>query len=177
MHLRARIQSAVEHLPRGKTLPADVFERRHRGMVLLLWAHVPSLFVFAIAMGNSAGHGLFEITGITLAALAARSPRLSRRARGTIVAIGLLTCSAVLVHLWHGAIEGHFHFFVMVTLLSLYEEWFPYLIAFVYVLVHHTVAGLVDPHSVFNHHAAQVHPCSGPASTRCSSARWGSSTA
>ena len=61
-----------------------------------------------------------------------------------MVCFGLLTSSAILVHLWDGRIEAHFHFFVMVTLLATYEEWFPYLLAFLYVLVHHGAMGALD---------------------------------
>ena len=46
----------------------------------------------------------------------------------------------------------------MVTLLATYEEWFPYLLAFLYVLVHHGVMGALDAASVFDHAAAQAHP-------------------
>ena len=62
------------------------------------------------------------------------------------------------MHLWDGRIEAHFHFFVMVTLLATYEEWFPYLLAFVYVLLHHGVMGALDAASVYDHAAAQSHP-------------------
>ena len=75
-----------------------------------------------------------------------------------MVCFALLTSSAFLVHLWDGRIEAHFHFFVMVTLLATYEEWFPYLLAFLYVLVHHGAMGALDAASVYDHAAAQAHP-------------------
>ena len=62
------------------------------------------------------------------------------------------------MHLWDGRIEAHFHFFVMVTLLATYEEWFPYLLAFLYVLVHHGLEGALDAASVYDHAGAQAHP-------------------
>jgi diguanylate cyclase (GGDEF)-like protein/PAS domain S-box-containing protein len=147
-----------DRLPRGQTLPPEVWARRHRWMTWVVWAHVPGLFIFALAMGNSLGHSLFEITPVTTFALAAGRRELGRRRRSAMVCFGLLTSSGVLVHLWGGQIEGHFHFFVMVTLLATYEEWFPYLLAFVYVLVHHGVMGALDAPSVFSHAAGQAHP-------------------
>jgi diguanylate cyclase (GGDEF)-like protein/PAS domain S-box-containing protein len=75
-----------------------------------------------------------------------------------MVCVALLTSSSLLVHLWGGQTEGHFHFFVMVTLLATYEEWFPYLLAFVYVLVHHGLMGALDAASVFSDPGAQHHP-------------------
>jgi PAS domain-containing protein len=46
----------------------------------------------------------------------------------------------------------------MVALLATYEEWFPYLLAFVYVLVHHGLMGALDSKSVFDQSDAQAHP-------------------
>ncbi len=147
-----------DRLPRGQTLPPELWARRHRAMTLVLWLHVPALFAFALATGNALGHGLFEIVPVTAFAVAAGRPVLGRRGRSAMVCIGLLTASSILVHLWGGRIEAHFHFFVMVTLLATYEEWFPYLLAFVYVLLHHGVMGALDAASVYDHAAAQSHP-------------------
>jgi len=72
--------------------------------------------------------------------------------------MGLLTCSAILVHLSGGYIEAHFHFFVMVAVVVLYQEWMPFLAAVAYVVLHHGIAGTLAPESVFNHPAAQAHP-------------------
>ena len=127
-------------------------------MTFIVWLHVPALFVFALATGQSLGHSVFEITPVSTFALAASLPQLGRRGRSAMVCFGLLTSSAILVHLWDGRIEAHFHFFVMVTLLAIYEEWFPYLLAFLYVLVHHGVMGALDAASVYDHAAAQAHP-------------------
>jgi diguanylate cyclase (GGDEF)-like protein/PAS domain S-box-containing protein len=145
-------------LPRGQTLPPELWARRHRAMTLIVCLHIPALFVFALATGNSLGHSLFEITPVTVFALAAGQQQLGRRGRSAMVCFGLLTCSSVLVHLWDGQIEAHFHFFVMVTLLATYEEWFPYLLAFLYVLVHHGVMGALDAASVYDHAAGQASP-------------------
>ena len=147
-----------ERLPRGQTLPSELWARRHRAMTLVLWLHVPALFAFALGTGNALGHSLFEIVPVTVFAVAAGRPALGRRGRSAMVCIGLLTASSILVHLWDGRIEAHFHFFVMVTLLATYEEWFPYLLAFVYVLAHHGVMGALDAASVYDHPAAQAHP-------------------
>jgi signal transduction histidine kinase len=69
-----------------------------------------------------------------------------------------LTASGILVHLAAGSIEAHFHFFVMVTLIILYQDWVPFLLAIAYVVTHHAVFGLLDPGSVFNHPAALNSP-------------------
>jgi diguanylate cyclase (GGDEF)-like protein len=81
-----------------------------------------------------------------------------KRLASACVSLGLITSSAVLVHVWGGVIEAHFHFFVMIVLLSLYEDWVPFLMAAAYVVLHHGLAGALAPGSVYNHHAAQAHP-------------------
>jgi signal transduction histidine kinase/FixJ family two-component response regulator len=96
--------------------------------------------------------------GIAIFALGAASKSLPRRLRTIAATIGLLTSSAVLVHLSGGSIEMHFHFFVMVPLVALYQDWVTFLVAIAYVALHHGLAGTLDPHSVFNHPAALNHP-------------------
>src|SRR4051794_1427658 len=147
-----------DRLPRGQTLPLEIWARRQRALSLIACGHVPALSVFALATHHSPAASL--VTGIPLAVFPglAGAGSLRRRERAAMVCLALLTSSAMLVHLWHGRIEGHFHFFVMVALLATYEEWFPYLLAFVYVLVHHGLMGALDSGSVFDHDGATVHP-------------------
>jgi hypothetical protein len=145
-------------LPRGGSLSDEVWAQRHRGVTLLLWAHVPAIVLFAQIMGDGAPHGLLESLPVVALAVAASQQWLSRIARTTAAAFGLLTCSAILVHLSGGYIEAHFHFFVMVAVVVLYQEWAPFLASVAYVVLHHGVAGALAPDSVFNHPAGQHHP-------------------
>jgi hypothetical protein len=144
-------------LPRGQTLPDDVFRLRHRWIQGLLWLHVVGLPVFGLAHGYSLAHSLLESTPLLVIAIAARFAR-NRRVCASLMAAGLLTSSAILVHLWEGAIEAHFHFFVMIPVLALYEDWIPFLLAVAYVAVHHGAAGAIEPQAVYNHTDAQEHP-------------------
>jgi signal transduction histidine kinase len=151
------------YLPHGRTLPEATWRRRHAGMVALLWAHVVVLPIVGLFYGYSIPHALLE-GGIVAAfgTLALLKPG-GRRLQSVIVALGLLTCSAVLVHITQGLIEAHFHFFVMVGVLSLYEDWLPFLVSISYVLFQHGIAAaFIDRASVFNHpgspwHWAAVH--------------------
>ena len=59
--------------------------------------------------------------------------------------LGLLTCSATLVHLSGGVIEMHFHYFVMVGVITLYQDWWPFLIAISYVVFQHGAGGVRRP--------------------------------
>ena len=148
-------------LPDGTSLPENLWLRRHRAILLLLWLHVPAITLFAVAGGYGIPHGLFE--GSLVAILAATATLAGRHTRNrhvlsTIVALGLLTSSATIVHLSGGAIEAHFHFFVMMSVLLLYEDWLPYAAAFSYVVLHHGTVGVVSPESVYNHAGAIAHP-------------------
>jgi diguanylate cyclase (GGDEF)-like protein/PAS domain S-box-containing protein len=127
-------------------------------MLRLLWAHVPVLFAWGLLLHHPVWHAAVDVAPIVFCGAVASYPRLTRVSRSSAVAIGLLSCSAIVVHLMNGAIEGHFHFFVMVSVLALYEEWFPYLLAFGFVFVEHGVLGVLAPSSVYNHHAAIAHP-------------------
>ena len=91
-------------------------------------------------------------------ALAAGFVQLPRSARAGFASLGMLTSSAVLIHISGGYIEFHFHFFVMVGVMALYQDWVPFLIAIAYVVLHHGTAGVLDPKSVYNHPDAWTHP-------------------
>src|SRR4051812_19705050 len=147
-----------DNLPRGRTLPPDVWQRRHRAMVAVVWLHVLGLAIFGLARGYPLWHVSIDVFPIATFGAAAMLQRRSMRFRACMVAMGLLSSSAVLVHLAGGSTEAHFHFFVMVTLLACYEEWVPYLLAIVFVLVHHTLMGVVDPRSVYDHPTAVQAP-------------------
>ena len=109
-----------------------------------LWAHAVALFAWGLLAGHPLWHAAVDAGPIAVCAAIAARRRFSRRSRAVAVCVGLLTSSAVVVHLMNGAIEGHFHFFVMVSVLALYEEWFPYLLAFAFVLGHHGLMGALD---------------------------------
>ena len=151
----ARVGAA---LPTGGTLPDDVWRVRHKGIVSVLWLHVPLLFVFAVVRGNSWLHALLEAGAVGISAAAAQWSRAQRRESTIFASVGLMTASAVLVHLSGGMIEAHFHFFVMVGVIVLYQDWRPFLVAIAFVVVHHGVIGVLSPEDVYNHRSAWDHP-------------------
>ncbi len=157
-HMGQPLRRLRDALPQGRTLPDEVWLRRHHTLLLLLWAHAVGLPAFGIARGYGVLHTVEE--GLVLAALAGLAMLAGRRKRlaAALVSLGLITSSAILVHLWGGVIEAHFHFFVMIVVLSLYEDWFPFLLAAAYVVIHHGLTGAIDPSSVYNHPDAVSHP-------------------
>ncbi|HYR37789.1 MAG TPA: PAS domain-containing protein [Methylomirabilota bacterium] len=145
-------------IPEGSQLPLTVWRQRHRGILALLWLQAIGITCFSLYRQNGIVHSLGEGAIIAAAALVASLPLRPRTVRASVAAFGLIASSAVLVHLSGGYIEFHFHFFVMVGLLALYQEWPPFLVAIAFVLFHHGVVGVLDPSSVYNHSAALAHP-------------------
>jgi diguanylate cyclase (GGDEF)-like protein/PAS domain S-box-containing protein len=148
----------LRHLPRGRALPDDVWWRRHRGILILLWLHVPAVFGYALLQGVGLPHAVLETSVIVALAGLATASRPFRQLSMVITAVGLLTCSAELVHLSHGLIEMHFHYFVLIGVITLYQSWRTFLVAIGYVVVQHGIAGAIDPAAVYNHPEAIAHP-------------------
>jgi len=137
-------------MPKGQLLPEHVLRRRHRSICLLLWAHVPALFAFGMLYGNhSIVHVAADCALVALCGVGASSNRFRLKARIIAASFGLITCSAVLVDLWNGQTEAHFHFFVMIGVLTLYQDWTPFLVAIAYVVIHHGLGGVLDPGAVY----------------------------
>ena len=138
-------------MPRGRALPPEVWSARHRGLLLVLLAHLIVLPAFAITQGWSfQAAWAFDAVPATFGALAC-IPRLSRTVRSSLCAMALLACSAILVVAWHGTVEAHFHYFLMVGALALYEEWWAYLLAIAFVVLQHGAMGAIRAETVFNH--------------------------
>src|SRR4051812_24445983 len=130
----SRLRRVVRLLPQGRTLPAADWRRRHRALLALLWLHVAGLFAFALVQGNALGHAVLESGVVAVFATAALFAPAGHRLAAVAVSIGLMVSSAELVHLWHGQTEAHFHFFVMISLLALYDDWLAFGLAFSFVV-------------------------------------------
>jgi diguanylate cyclase (GGDEF)-like protein len=138
-------------LPRGGTLPPKEWEQRHRALLVFLWLNTAAFAISGFVTGR---YGIFH-SSLHVAALVAFSSvatmrRFRQPIRAASVSLGLLTAAALLVHVTHGLIEAHFYFFVVVVVLTLYEDWRPFLLAVAYVLLHHGVMGMLEPKEVFN---------------------------
>jgi len=145
-------------LPRGGALPRCAWDARHRGIVVLLWAHVGALVVIATVRDRPFAACVLAPGIVAACALAASWPRLSRVARASIATLGLLASCALLIDDFDGLIEAHFHFFVVIAVVSLYQSWRPYLLGIGFVLVHHLVMGTLMPSRVYNHPMAMHDP-------------------
>ena len=160
--LRGRVRSTLaevlEFLPKGKRLPENVWRVRHRTLLTLLRLHVLGIFAFSVIQGQTVPHSLLEAGVVGVFAVLAMGNGSRRAFSSAMCALGLVMSSAVLVHLSGGVIELHFHFFVMVGILALYQDWVPFLLAIGVVVAHHGVVGSLVPEDVYNHPAAIAHP-------------------
>ena len=156
-HGVTRAERILGRLPRGNGPDDGAWAARHRGIVRLLWLHAVVLPLLSLAFGDPLWHALAH--GAALAAPALLATRLpGRLPRAVMASFGLLTASALLVHATGGITEAHFHFFVMISVVTLYEDWRTFLVAFTYVVAHHGVLGMLVPEDVFDHAGTTVAP-------------------
>ena len=145
-------------LPRGQTLSEEAWARRHRAILVVLWLHVPLLVIVGAATGHGVVHSALEASVIALLAAGATTKRLDNEPREALSTFGLVASSAILVHFSGGLIEMHFHFFVMVAVVTLYQSWTPFLLAIGFVILHHGTVGVIDSSAVYNHPEAVTNP-------------------
>ena len=154
-------RQTIEFLPKGHSLPEDSWRLRHRTLNILLFAHAGAAIFFALYRRESLPHVAIEggiIAAFAVAGWTATGPGRRRQLSSALTAVGLVVSSAVLVHVSDGVIEMHFHFFVMVGILTLYQDWVPFLLAIGFVVFHHAVLGTLVPSQVYNHPAAVAQP-------------------
>lgn len=153
----ARLRRATQVLPEGRPLGEGRWRRRHRFITWLAAAHVPALVVVGHITGRFVVHGLVDILPI-LVALALGLIVTDHRRAELATATALLLASGVAVHLSGGFIEAHFHFFVVLGVISMYQSWRTFLLAIAFVFVHHGLTAWIATPEVYNHPAALAHP-------------------
>lgn len=128
-----------------------------RVLATLLAVHIPVLAGFALWGPLGGEHWAAHLAPVLL--LSWLAWLLQRHPAGPfVVTLGLMTCSATLVHLSGGSIEAHFHFFAMLGFVALFRDWKPYALAVGFVVLHHGVLGVLMPGAVYNHPAAIANP-------------------
>jgi diguanylate cyclase (GGDEF)-like protein len=152
------IREAREHLPEGRPIPSEVWDRRHAGIVKLVWLHAAGLLLASILLGELHIEGVVGSIAVGLLAIISDRPWGNRRLRACLASVGLLASSAVMVHLSGGVIEMHFHFFVALAVIAFYQDWVVFLVAIAFVLLEHGVTGVIYPTAVYNHRSAWDNP-------------------
>ncbi len=152
------LQRIQAWLPRGDTLDDEAFRERHRTLSILLALHVPILAAYGIWQGYGVVHSVVEagVAGVFLGL--ARVPQMPRRLKGILVSAGMVWCSAILVHFSGGVIEAHFHFFVILGFIALYQDWAAFGWAIIFTALSHGLGSQLGPELMFNHDAAIQQP-------------------
>ena len=153
------------------------FASRHRALRLVLWLHLPVLVAITLinhgasfigdemaGMTNMSGSGhrgtwlvWCMIALVLLCAMAGGITR-TRRTSAIAVSLGLLSAAAALVHAAGGMTDMHFHFFVVLGLISLYQDWAALIVSVLLVAAHHILSASVAPSSVFSSEGARANP-------------------
>ncbi|HEV8424021.1 MAG TPA: ATP-binding protein [Actinomycetes bacterium] len=147
----------LAYLPRGNTLDDGAWRKRHQFLQALLLLHLPPLFLFGVYMGRSA-QDTAVVLAVPAACLALGRLIRHRRVASVLITAGLTYCSAVLVSFSGGSIEAHFHFFIMIGFIALYQDWVPFLWNVVFTVVSHGFGSALRTDLIFNHPAGQTSP-------------------
>ena len=115
-----------DYVPRGNLLDQAAWRRRHAILKVLLLLHLPALFAFGLFTGHSWLLSTYVIT-VPATCLILGDQIGRRRIASLFITAGLVYCSAALVGLSHGQIEAHFHFFIIIGFIALYQDWVPFL--------------------------------------------------
>jgi signal transduction histidine kinase len=151
------VVALFDYLPRGNALSDSEFKVRHQFLQWVLLLHLPGLLVFGLFRGFSLNECVEAIV-VPAAFLVLSRLLQSRRFAALALTAGLSTCSVVLVVLSGGAIEAHFHFFVTIGLIALYQDWVPFLWNIGFTVLSHGIGSLLLPDDLFAHLAGQHRP-------------------
>jgi methyl-accepting chemotaxis protein len=138
-------------------LSEEAFTARHRVLRVLLWLHVPVILVLGffqhqLSPGHHATVLLVVLGGVMVCGVISGTAR-SQRGRAVATSVGLLLSADALVQAGGGLVDLHFHFFVVIALIGLYQNWLPFALAVVLVAVQHFGVGMLAPELVFGDHS------------------------
>jgi signal transduction histidine kinase len=147
----------LAYLPRGNTLDDRAWRKRHLVLQALLLIHLPALYLFGVWKGRGPW-ATAAVLAVPTACLALSQLIRHRRAASVLITAGLTYCSAVLVSFSGGLIEAHFHFFIMIGFIALYQDWVPFLWNVAFTVVSHGLGSAVRTDLIFVHPAGQTSP-------------------
>jgi signal transduction histidine kinase len=159
MRMRRSVwRSVVNLIPHGYGLAEADWQRRHRLLLVVLAVHVPGLVAVGLLLRKSPAAVLLAVSVPAVCLLAGRLLRRHRRAASVAVTAGLVYSSAALVGLTDGTIEAHFHFFIIIGFIALYQDWVPFLFNVLFTVASHGVGSAWQQTLIFNHVPAQTNP-------------------
>ncbi|OYR58363.1 methyl-accepting chemotaxis protein [Halorubrum halodurans] len=163
------IREVLGYIPDGTSMPEEMWRPRHRNILIAIAAQLPILVALGVYSGTEPFTGA-EIPNtptwmlggmlaiVVVTGLLATWSGFDRRTRTVLATFSGLTISMALVKLSGGYIEAHFHFFVFIAVVAVYEDWLPFGLGMAYVAAGHGLFGLIDASLVYNHPAAIANP-------------------
>jgi diguanylate cyclase (GGDEF)-like protein len=145
-------------LPEGRLLPEPVWRRRHDVLVRIAAIQAVGLGILSALTGHALLGSITSTLAVLLPLPFALPAEFRRAVRAAATTVSLLGGCVLLVHLMAGVTEAHFSFFVVVGLVSLYQDWVPFGVALLLTIAHHGIMGTLHPHEVFGTAAAQSSP-------------------
>ena len=164
-----KLQRFINNTPDGSRITDESFEARHRNVLIAIALQLPFIFGVSRLTGVESVTGAelpaipltHSIAGIVFLAIPlgiAIAPSLPRRVRTSLASFAFMSTAAILAYFTGGFIEAHFLYFVGVGVVALYEDWVPFAVAIGYVATQHSVFGLIEWFTVYNHPAAMANP-------------------
>ncbi|WP_040337059.1 methyl-accepting chemotaxis protein [Candidatus Blastococcus massiliensis] len=144
-------------IPRGARLDERAFLPRHRVISGVLAVHPPVLAALGLYRGVG-GWLLWGQLAVIVLLLVLGFTLRPQVARASAVSLGLMIGADVLVHVGGGLTDLHIWFYALLALVALYQQWTPFILAVLFVAVHHAVMSLAMPESVFSTHEAHENP-------------------
>jgi signal transduction histidine kinase len=151
------MEKLLEYLPRGNMLSDREWARRHRFLQWILLAHPLGMYLLAVPLGRGVVPSALALAP-ALGCLGLSLLIRGRRPSSFFVTAGLVYSSAALVWVTNGSIEAHFHFFVIIGFIALYQDWVPFLWNIVFTVLSHGLGSWFQRDLMFNHPAAQNDP-------------------
>ena len=152
------LQAMKRALPKGGSLPAGDWNRRHKAICVLVWIHIAGIPLIGLISGHNTSHVTVVLAVAVAFGIVATWPNQAPVVSMCGSTFALLISASAFVHLSNGSIEAHFDFFVIIAVITLYQSWTPFLLAISFVVLHHGFLGAIDPSHVYNHFAAVKDP-------------------
>src|SRR4051794_41389705 len=96
----------LDQLPRGNTLAAADWQRRHRLLIWVLALHVPGLALFGVVLGRSVSAELYALVVPAVCVVLGRVLRRHRRGGPGLFSPRLVFCSPSPVGVAGGGLQG-----------------------------------------------------------------------
>ena len=154
----------------GVRLSEEAFRTRHGYLRLILWLTIPLLALVTVVsdspnaegmpgMHHAGGNPMVWLMAATLMLCAVASTAIrGRRLGAAVVSLGLLLSAALLVSLGGGRTDLHFGYFVVLGLISLYQDWVPLVMSVLLVAGEHLVMGVLAPALLYSDPVAHQEP-------------------